>query len=445
MKTVGIVGGGMLGITLALRLREKGYEVTLYEAAKEVGGLASAWNMNGVTWDRFYHVILMSDLLTRKIIKEAGLEDELQWVETKTGFYNDGKLYSMSNSLEFLKFPPLNLVDKFRLGLTILQASRVKDWRKLENIPVSEWLKKWSGSSTFQKIWKPLLKAKLGNQYTETSAAFIWATIQRMYAARNSGLKKEMFGYVNGGYARILDKLYNLLQERGITIKTAHLVENVENVHDHPVISFSGGKKATHDKVVLTIPSSFVSKICPGLDEREKKLHNEIQYLGVVCASLLLKKPISPYYVTNITENWVPFTGVIEMSSLVDRKNFNGNSLIYLPKYVNSADPLLKVPDKEVKEIFWFALKKMYPFLEDKDLEFFGVSRAKNVFALSTLNYSQKLPPIKSSIPGLYILNSAHITNGTLNVNETVQLAESNLEKLEKEHEKAKTTVEHIA
>jgi hypothetical protein len=29
-----------------------------------------------------------------------------------------------------------------------------------------------------------------------------------------------------------------------------------------------------------------------------------------------------------------------------------------------------------------------------------------------------------SSVPGVHIINSAHICNGTLNVNETVQLAE---------------------
>jgi hypothetical protein len=43
----------------------------------------------------------------------------------------------------------------------------------------------------------------LGENYKNTSASFIWSTIQRMYAARRSGLKKEMFGYVNGGYETI--------------------------------------------------------------------------------------------------------------------------------------------------------------------------------------------------------------------------------------------------
>ena len=112
MKTWGIIGGGIMGMTLALRLSQKGCKVTIYESAEKTGGLASSWEMNGVVWDRFYHVILMSDLNTRKILREIGLENELHWVTTKTGFYSEGKLHSMSNLIELFKFPPLNLLDK---------------------------------------------------------------------------------------------------------------------------------------------------------------------------------------------------------------------------------------------------------------------------------------------------------------------------------------------
>jgi hypothetical protein len=58
---------------------------------------------------------------------------------------------------------------------------------------------------------------------------------------------------------------------------------------------------------------------------------------------------------------------------------------------------------------------------------FFGVSKARIVFALPTIDYSVNLPDIKTSIKNFYIVNSAQIINGTLNVNETIQVAESKL------------------
>ncbi len=48
--------------------------------------------------------------------------------------------------------------------------------------------------------------------------------------------------------------------------------------------------------------------------------------------------------------------------------------------------------------------------------------------ALPTLNYSQHLPPVVTSLPGYYILNSAQITKGNLNVNETIEHVEARLE-----------------
>ena len=162
---IAIIGSGFLGLTLALRLSEAGNRVTVYESASEIGGLASAWRIGDVVWDKHYHVTLLSDSFTRKIVEEIGLKDEFEWVETKTGFYTDGKLVSMSNTLEFLQFPPLDIVSKFRLGATIFYASRVKDWKALEKIPVEDWLTKLSGKKTFEKMWKPLLKAKLGEAY----------------------------------------------------------------------------------------------------------------------------------------------------------------------------------------------------------------------------------------------------------------------------------------
>lgn len=417
---------------LAHKLAQKNKNVTLFDSGNQPGGLTTAWNLNGILWDRFYHVTLLSDLYLRALLKELDLEKEINWVETKTGFFSDGKLVSMSNSFEFLQFPPLNLIDKFRLGGTILYASKVKNWKRLEKILVADWLRKLSGDNTFEKIWLPLLRSKLGDTYSKASAAFIWATIQRMYAARNSGLKKEMFGYVTGGYSRILNRFIEKLHEEKVVIKNNHTAKRVENIAGNKVlVEFENGNKETFDKLILTLPSPYALKICPSFSEEEKSKIQGIQYLGVVCASILLKKPLSKYYVTNITDSGYPFTGVIEMSALVDPSNFGGNSLVYLPKYVTPDDPHLAMSDEEIKKMFVPALLKMHPSLKPEDIIEFKVARAKYVFALSTLNYSQNLPSMRTSIPGVYLINNAHIANGTLNVNETLQLAENALNKFE--------------
>jgi protoporphyrinogen oxidase len=421
----GILGGGLLGMTLAHRLSEQGKAVTLCEAAPELGGLASAWQLGDIVWDRHYHVILLSDLKLRALLSELDLEQEIEWVETRTGFYTDGQLYSMSNTLEFLRFPPLGLLDKLRLGATIFYASRIKNWKRLEKISVGDWLGRWSGSHTFEKIWLPLLRAKLGDNHSKASAAFIWAIISRMYAARRTGLKKEMFGYVRGGYARILERFAEKLAEEQVSIRLGHTASQVQQLPDgRHLVEFANGRRETFDRVVLTMAAPLAARLCPTLLAKERDILTGVSYQGILCASVLLKHPLSPYYVTNITEPWVPFTAVIEMTALVERKHFGGNSLVFLPKYVTPDDPLFSTSDEEIQDRFLAALARMYPSFQRSDVLAFRVSRVKYVLAISTLNYSEQVPAMETSIPGLYLVNSAQIVNGTLNVNETVQLAE---------------------
>ncbi|MBS1921546.1 MAG: NAD(P)/FAD-dependent oxidoreductase [Bacteroidetes bacterium] len=431
VKKWGIVGGGIMGMTLAHRLAQAGHKVSLFEAAPNLGGLASPWKMGTVEWDKFYHVILLSDFRTRNILKEIDLEDKIEWVETKTGFYINGKLYSMSNTIEFLKFPTLNLINKFRLGLTIIVASKIKNWKRLEKIPVTSWLKKWSGKKTFNKIWLPLLRAKLGESYQRTSAVFIWATIQRLYGARRSGLKKEMFGYVGGGYKTIIEAFTKKLLEEQIQIKTNCAAREVSATpNGKPVISFADGVKEEFDEVIVTLPSGMAARLCQGINENEINKLNSVEYLGVICVAVLLNKPISEFYITNITDASVPFTGVIEMSALVNKKYLGGHSLVYLPKYVSSDDPMFNSSDEEIRNYFISSLKKMYFWLSDEDIQFAGVAKAKHVITVAKLNYSELLPGIRTSIPGVSIINTAHIKDGTLNVNETVKVAETKLEEL---------------
>jgi len=316
-----------------------------------------------------------------------------------------------------------------------------------------------------------------------------------MYAARNSGLKREMFGNVRGGYARVLERFGDVLREKNVEIKLNSRIEKIEkNAEGEISVFIANGdgqysvglseaqpyeRKATtdstlkvsnktaecsspsatenlsqsdvglhslrsfnptlyclspsatenefskdqFDQVILTCPSNVAAKIVPQLTKDEKAKLENIKYQGIVCASVLLKKSLSNFYVTNITDE-TPFTGIIEMSALVDKTEFGGNALVYLPKYVAPDDELFEKSDALIEEIFITALEKMYPHFRREDVLAFKISRVRQVFPIPTLNYSDNLPQIKTSLENVFIVNSAHIVNGTLNVNETVQLAE---------------------
>ncbi len=421
-----VVGGGMVGLTLARRLAQGGSAVTVFEAAPELGGLASPWTLGDVTWDRHYHVTLLSDARLRALLGELGLDSEMRWVTTRTGCYTDGKLYSVSNSLEFLLFPPLGLIDKLRLGATIAYASRVWDWRTLERITVGDWLTRLSGKRAFEKFWLPLLRSKLGENWRVTSAAFMWATISRLYAARRSGLKRELFGYLPGGYARFLGALRAALEAQGAVVRLGTPVSTVGPAPQGGVaVTLPSGEQARFDRAVVTLASPLAAKLCPGLREDELERLRGVLYQGIVCASVLLDRPLSPYYVTNITDEGLPFTGIIEMTALVDPAELGGKHLVYLPRYVAEGDPFLRLDDAGVEAAFLSGLERMFPTFRRADVRAFRLSRVSHVCAVPTLGSSERAPPVRTSIPGLFLLGSANVVNATLNVNESVRLAEA--------------------
>lgn len=411
-------------MTLAKRLTAAGSRVTLIEAAPSTGGLASTARHGEYSWDRFYHVILLSDRHLHELLGDLGLGDRLRWGTTRTGFYTNGRLYSLSSSLDFALFPPLSLIDKARLAGAILYASRVTDWRALEQVPVADWLERLSGKRVFQRMWLPLLRSKLGENYRLASASFIWAIIQRMYSARRSGLKQERFGYVDGGYALVLERFQQHLDSAGVETLTSHPVSQVRQQDRGAEVRFTNGSSRSFDHVVLTVPCGRVAAMAPQLSAAEAERLQGVVYQGITCASLLLERPLADYYVTNITDDWVPFTGVIEMTTLVDRERFGGRSLVYLPRYLAQDDAFWTKTDAEIRELFVSALERMYPGFRREQVLAFQVSRVKEVLAVTTLRYSEeRLPPLTTSLPDVSIVNSAQIANGTLNVNETIGLA----------------------
>lgn len=413
-----VVGAGALGLTLALKLAHRGHRVTVYEAGDVLGGLASPWQVGDITWDRHYHVTLLSDARTRAMYRDAGIaDDELRWVKTKTGYYgNDHELRSVSNALEFMKLPGLSIIDKGRLAATIVIGSRIRNGRRMEKLTVERWLRRWSGNSAFETFWKPLLRAKLGDAYPKASAAFIWATIKRLVAARQTG-------YVSGGYSRVFAAFGETLAAAGVEVRLSTPVQRVARRDDQLIVVSSTGEDA-FDRVVLTTNASLAARVCPDLVVGERERLQRVEYLGIVCVSLLLEQRLSPYYLTNITEPTTPFTAVVEMTAFIDPAEIGGKTLVYLPKYTPASDPLFQADDAEVIATFLPFLQQMYPKFDPGQVVAARVSKVPQVFAVPALSYSDDAPTIATSVPGLYLAGSAHLPFSTLNVNDTLSLVD---------------------
>jgi protoporphyrinogen oxidase len=422
---IGIIGGGMMGLATAFYLAKAGIKVTILEKESEVGGLSRSEEiMPGFIWDRFYHVILSTDDELLRFVDEIGLSLDVYFAETKTGFYTDGQLHSMSSTSEFLTFKPLSLWDKLRLGAGIYYASKINNWKKLEKIYVKTWLIKIFGRRNYEKMWDPLLTCKLGDAKNQVSAAFIWGTIKRLYGTRQKSSKKEMMGCVRGGYHSILSKTTNRLLERGVRIFSGHPVKRLEPAPDGKMrVITENDKELMFDKLIGTIPNSALIQIWPNIQQNFKERLGKIRYLKLVCAVLVLKNSLSPYYVTNLTDPGLPFTGFIDATNIIPPDIIGGKALVYLPKYMPPSDLFYERSDVEILKEFTKGIKQIFPGFKDDEILSSHVFKESNVQPIQEVNFSENVPPMKTPIKNFYIVNTTMILNSTLNNNEVIRLA----------------------
>ena len=101
MKSVAIIGGGITGLTAALRLRQKNIPVTLYEAGRRVGGVIQSVRQDGYLAEFGPNTILETSPKISALIRDLDLESRRLYSEPKAEkrfLVRGGKLVELPGS-----------------------------------------------------------------------------------------------------------------------------------------------------------------------------------------------------------------------------------------------------------------------------------------------------------------------------------------------------------
>lgn len=354
-----VVGGGITGLVAAYRLLQKNYQVTLVEKTKVLGGLLGGFIIGGTNLEKAYHHIFKTDKEIIALIKELGLGNKLKWHESKTAIYYDGTIYPFAGVIDLLKFKPLNLFDKLRLGLVKIYLEKENNWQKFENILAYEWMRKWCGNKAYRIVWEPLLKGKFNNRYQDISMAWMWA---RIHIRGNSSEKgKELLGYMDGGFQLIIDELERRIFKLGGIIETG-----VE------ILDFRKLEKE-YNRIITTAP-----------------LKN-VDYLGAITVVFSSKQNLSPYYWHNINDVKSPFLALIQHTNLVGKEEYEGRNIYYLGTYIPQNHPYFRDNDEKIFRDFFDYLKIIFPEFKEKEIEEKHIFKFKYAQHIVTRGYGGKV------------------------------------------------------
>lgn len=408
-KEVIIVGAGYTGLSAAFDLCKAGYQVTIYEADSDIGGLAGTFELSpGVRVEKFYHHWFTSDVDVLGLIDELGLSHLKQYHSSNTGLYYTNSIFRLASPLDLLTFSPLPLIDRIRTGFMALYARRVNDWSSLEHISAKDWLVKYGGKKAYDSIWNPLMQGKFGVESDNVSAVWIWNKLKLRGSSRD---KKggESLVYFGGGFGALTDGIRKALEDMGVTIHLNTPVESivVENGR-------ATGVKTSHeicksDAVLSTIPLPQFLQMTPDLPESFRAQCEKIRFLGNSCLVLRLSRSLSSTYWLNVADPSFPFVGIIEHTNLDSKENYNGDHIVYLSKYLPTSEDLFSFTPDQMLEYCIPFIQKIFPEFDPAWILSHHVWKAHYSQPVITKHYSSSIPSLNTPVENLWLCTMAQI------------------------------------
>ncbi len=418
-----VVGAGILGTVLSLRLAERGADVTLLERASTPGGLAGSMDFSGHRVDRFYHVIVPSDERMIALADELGLGQELRFSPVGVGFYIDGEMHPFNGIGDFLKFSPLSPIGRARLAWFVAQCQLRRDFSALERKPLIDWLTRHCGQELVHRIWLPLLDSRFDSDHAELPATYLWARTNRMRSAREGPSAGERMGALRGGHERLVLAAAARAQELGVDVRLGAGVEGLLRNGSGAVTGVRVDGECEHfDLTIATLQPPALRHLLP------EDLHPLLaayprRYLGVVCLVLKLRQSLLPYYSVNICDP-TPITTVVETSHVVGTEHTDGLRLAYLPKYCDSSAPEFSEDDRSIYDRFTAMLARLAPSFRHEDVVDWTVQRAPLVEPVHALGHEPRVAPVWPAVDGLGLASASQIYPRLLNGESVLELAE---------------------
>jgi protoporphyrinogen oxidase len=409
MTNIAIVGAGLAGLTAALRLTESGYRVRIFERYPRPGGLARALDVGGEPLEAFYHHLFTTDTAYVALAEELGLGEEIEWLPSRMGIWSEGRLWDFGTPVSLLRFGPMSFVDKLKFGLSTLWLQRQHDPRPFENITAADWIRRHQGETTWRNVWGPLLYQKFADDAERVAMVWLWGKIYLRGRSRSRSGLGESLGYMKGSFIRLVERLAARIEAAGGTFHLADAVQRIDReANGFSVVTRNEAYPASKVLVAAPIPDhlAIAGHLLP---ETERDALGSLRATGAICTILELERSLTPFYWLNIADPEMPFGGLIEHTNYIPAERYDGRILLYISNYLFTDHPLYNARKSEIIDTYLPYLQRINPAIDRSWILASHHFRADYAQPVVTTGYREKIPPMRTSVPGLYLCSMAQI------------------------------------
>lgn len=449
---VAVLGAGMTGLTCAYRLGRRGHVCDVYERWPGLGGQAATFDLgSGLPLERYYHHLFTSDAEIAELYRDLGLPDEIEYRPSTTAFFVQGRSWAFTSPLDLLRFRPLTLRTRLRMGLAVLRLQRgPDDPEPYEDITARKWIADHMGEEAWRIIWGPLLRAKFGHRAEDIAMVWLWKKLmlRRQVAGREA--RVERLGWPRHSWQLLFDRLAGEIGSAGGQVLIDRPAARVERLddgrfavtagetgsfrlgHDPRVFRPAGSER--YDAVVSTLPNEVFEAVLapdlhaqlgPGYAERLRS----VEYHEAVCLVLVLDRRFTPFYWTNIADE-LPFIGLVEHTNWVGSEHYGGRHILYVANYVEPGSPVAGLDPDALLEHYAGGLRAVRPDFSTDWVQERWRFHEPHAQPVVDRGYRRRIAPLQTGVPGLLLANTTQVYPEDRGTNYAVRLGNEAAEEL---------------
>jgi protoporphyrinogen oxidase len=446
-RRVAVLGAGVAGLTAAYELAKRGCRVDVYERWPGVGGQAATLDVgDGVLLERYYHHLFTSDVHIAALYRDLGLPDAIEWLPSSVAMFCEGRSHPFTTPLDLLRFPPLSLRTRVRMGLAVVRLQRgARAVEPFESLTAREWIVRTMGAEAWAKVWGPLLRGKFGDRGEDISMSWLWSKLTLRRRVKGREARGEVLGYPRNTFEPLFRALSTAIDERGGRVFTDRPVKRLARSgsglevvaaapgsfrqgHD-PRRFEAAGEPQRYDAVLATVPNRIFEAL---LDDRLRAELSEgyleriraIEYHAALCLLLELDRPFGRFYWTNMADPEPSFLGLIEQTNLVGAERYGGRRFLYVANYVPQGDPLLELSADELLDRYEPGLRRVNPAFSRGWVRERWLHREPHAQPIVTVGYRERIPPLATGVDGLLLANTTQIYPEDRGTNYAVELGQ---------------------
>ena len=440
---IAVLGAGVTGLVAAHRLCER-HSCDVYERWPGLGGQVAAFDVGGGHFlERYYHHLFTSDRHIAALYEELGMGDAIEWLPSSVATFAAGRSYPFTTPLDLLRFKPLPLAARVRMGVAVLRLQRGgHDVSEFEQETAHTWIRRTMGEEPWATVWGPLLRGKFGDRAEDISMAWLWKKLALRRQMKGAEVRGERLGYPRGGWQPLLEELRRRIVRGGGRVLIDRPARRLRREGSGIAVewgapdSFRRGEDPSrfepagedrYDAVLATVPNPiFRTLLDPGLegevgDEYLGRL-DAIEYHAALCLLLEIDRRFSPFYWTNVADRELPFVGLIEQTNLVGPERYGGRRFLYVANYLAGGDPLLELDADALLDRYEPSLRRVNPSFSRDWVRSRWLFREPAAQPIVTVGYERRIPPLRTGAAGLWLANTTQIYPEDRGTNYSVRL-----------------------